>query len=282
MNLQTRTKKTGIIFGALLLTLTLMASQAAWGQGQAEWEMRVCADPNHFPASSQQQPGFENRIAEILADDLHAKLTFVWTPRGSDMVKYHLRTSDCDLSMEIADGQMGLLSTVPYYQSPYVFIYRKDSGLDIHSLTDPALKKLRIGTYAYSIPFVALQSEGLLKNVVFYHPVGSDSGPDVTTPLMQHLENGDVDIAIVYGPVAGDFVKQHPGEWVFNPVTPEIVPPALQLFRIWTIAVRPGDESLRDELNIALAQKWDDIQKVFQDYNVPLQPVPKPVISLGQ
>jgi quinoprotein dehydrogenase-associated probable ABC transporter substrate-binding protein len=283
MNLQTRTKKTWILLGALTLALALMAS-SAWAQGQAQtgWNMRVCADPNHFPASSKQQPGFENRIAEILADQLHAKLTFVWTRRGSDMVKYHLRTGDCDLSMEVADGADGVLSTIPYYQSPYVFIYRKSSGLDIHSLTDPALKKLRIGTYAYSIPFVALKNEGLLKNIIFYHPVGSSHGPDFNSPLLQHLKNGDVDLAIVYGPVAGNFAKQHPGEWVLNSVTPEIVPPSLYLSRIWTIAVRPGDESLRDELGVALAQKWDEIQKVLHDYNVPLQSLPRPVISIGQ
>ena len=276
MNLHVQSGKSWLILTAL--TLLLIAPRFVLAQGM--WEMRVCADPDSFPSSSQQQPGFENRIADILADQLSAKLTFVWTPRGPTMVRDHLHTGDCDLSMEVADGTSNLLNTVPYYQTPYVFIYRKDATFNIQSLTDEALKNLRIGTYAYSIPFVALQNEGLLENIVFYHPVGSASGPDVTTPLLQALEDGKVDLAIVYGPVAGNLVKQHPGEWQLVPVSPEIVEPNLQMFRIWTIGVRPGDTSLRDELNIALAQRWDDIQAVFADYNVPLQPIPKPVISL--
>jgi len=244
------------------------------------WDMRVCADPHNFPASSEAKPGFENRIAEILAKTLNANLVYVWTPRGPDMVTFHLRTGDCDLNMEVGEGTMGLLNTVPYYQTPYVFLYRKSSPFTVRSLNDPVLKKLRIGTYAYSPPFVALQDQGLLSNVVFYPPVGGAGGPDANTPLLDALTKGKVDVAIVYGPIGGYFAKQAPGAWAMVPVTPDFVPPALQLSRIWTIGVRPGDEELRDRLNIALAQSWDAIQAVLHDYNVPLLPLPKPIVSL--
>lgn len=264
---------------AALVALVLAGGEAA--AAAPSWEMRVCADPHNFPMSSQAKPGFENRIAEILASALDAKLVFVWTPRGPAMVREHLRTGDCDLNMEVAEGTMGLLNTVPYYQAPYVFLYRKSSPFHIHSLSDPVLSKLRIGTYAYSPPFVALQDQGLLKNVVFYHPVGGPGGPDSNTPLLQALTKGKVDVAVLYGPPAGYFAKQHPGEWTMVPVTPDFVPPAIQLSRIWTIGVRPGDEELRDRLSIALAQKWDAIQAVFRQFNVPLMPLQKPVISLS-
>src|SRR5690606_33921508 len=90
--------------------------------------------------------------------------------------------------------------------------------------------------------------------------------------------SGDIDVAIVYGPVAGYFAAQHPGEWNVVPVSPEFVS-ELQLFRIWTIGVRPGDESLRDSLNVALAERWDEIQALLDEYNVPLASVPRPVVT---
>lgn len=264
---------------ASLCVFWLVGVQAAGTP--SSWEMRVCADPHNFPMSSEAHPGFENRIAKILADALNARLVFVWTPRGPAMVQDHLRTGDCDLNMEVAEGTMGLLNSVPYYQAPYVFLYRKSSTFEIHSLTDPVLSKLRIGTYAYSPPFVALQDQGLLKNVSFYHPVGGPGGPDANTPLLEALSQGKVDVAVLYGPPAGYFAKQHPGVWTIVPVTPDFVPPSIQLSRIWTIGVRPGDEELRDRLSIALAQNWDAIQAVFRQFNVPLDPLQKPVVSLG-
>ena len=139
---------------------------AVSAQAASSWEMRVCADPNNFPASSQRQPGFENRVAALLAEQLHARLTFVWAYRGNDIIKQHLRTGDCDLVMGVADGSMGVLSTLVYYQSPYVFIYPKASSSKLKSLHDPALKDMRIGTYPFSIPYLALLNLGLKDNIV--------------------------------------------------------------------------------------------------------------------
>ena len=38
--------------------------------GSGSWDMRICADPNNLPYTNQAEQGFENRIAEILADGL--------------------------------------------------------------------------------------------------------------------------------------------------------------------------------------------------------------------
>lgn len=38
--------------------------------------LRVCADPNNSPFSSEKTPGFENEIANVLAKELGAKVEY--------------------------------------------------------------------------------------------------------------------------------------------------------------------------------------------------------------
>ena len=277
MSVCRRTRKVWIKFSLTILAVIVTVSQVA--QGQGEWEMRVCADPHNIPISGQDQEGFDNRIAEIIANELQAELTYVWTPSGADMVRRHLRTGECDLIMGVAEGAEGLLNTVAYYRTPYVFVYREDSGLELHSLDDDVLKELKIGTYPFGVPHNALVKLDLAENVVLQRPVTQAGRPDYSTPLIQAVLEGEVDLAIAYGPEAGYFAEQHPGILKLVPVSPEITPSGSQMFQILTIGVRPGDVALRDRLNIALAQRWDDIQAVFNEYGIPLQPLPKPIAS---
>lgn len=239
--------------------------------------MRVCADPHNFPASSQRQKGFDNRIAEILADELQAELTYVWAPSGADLVRRVLWPGACDMVMGVADGAMELVSTVPYYQTPYVFVYRQDAEFEINSLEDEVLNDLRISTYPAGAPYTALINQGLRENIVLQQPAIGESGQDRFTPMIQALLRGEVDVAIAYGPDAGYFVQQYPEELKLAPVSPLITDVGLQMLQTLTIGVRPGDEVFRDRLNIALAQRWDEIQAVFGPYGVPLLPLLQPL-----
>ena len=40
--------------------------------------LRVCADPNNLPFSNQRLEGFENKIAELLAQDLGERVEYTW------------------------------------------------------------------------------------------------------------------------------------------------------------------------------------------------------------
>ena len=64
---------------AALTVVFLVIAGAASGQSR---ELRVCADPDNMPFSNIQQRGFENRIAELVAADLGAHLTYVWQRMG--------------------------------------------------------------------------------------------------------------------------------------------------------------------------------------------------------
>jgi quinoprotein dehydrogenase-associated probable ABC transporter substrate-binding protein len=245
--------------------------------GQGTWEMRVCADPHNFPASSQRQKGFDNRIAEILADELQAELTYVWAPSGADLVRRVLWPGACDMVMGVADGAMELVSTVPYYQTPYVFVYRQDAEFELDSLEDEVLKTLRISTYPAGAPYTALINQGLRENIVLQQPTIGESGQDRFTPMIEALFRGEVDVAIAYGPDAGYFVQQHAEALKLVPVSPPITDAGLQMLQTLTIGVRPGDEVFRDRLNIALVQRWEEIQAVFGAYGIPLLPLPLPL-----
>lgn len=270
-------------FQVVLLALVFLVPGVTRAQSRddvPEWEMRVCADPNNLPFSNNKAEGFDNRIAAILAQDLHARLTYLWWPQGLSMVRDQLRKGECDLIIGVVDGYQGLLTTLAYYQSPYVFVYRASSPFDIESLDDSVLQKLRIGVEVPGVPpHVALVNRGLLKNVVVSLAHGAYTDPNPRSPIVEAVTNGEVDVAIVWGPIAGYFAKRYPDQLKLVPVYPEIDPPFLLMTYAMTIAVRPGDEALRDRLNIALARRWHEIQAVLEEYSVPLDPLPEPEVG---
>ena len=57
-----------------------------------------------------------------------------------------------------------LRTTKPYYRSGNVFIYRKDSGLNITNWDSPDLKKVRIGIVGQSTATIPLNDHNLMAN----------------------------------------------------------------------------------------------------------------------
>jgi len=108
-------------------------------------DLRVCADPDNLPFSNNKQQGFENRIAELVARNLHANLVYQWQRMGRGFVREYLNTSQCDVLIGIPANFKPVLTTTPYYRSSYVFVTRKDGKLKPASLDDPALHELKIG-----------------------------------------------------------------------------------------------------------------------------------------
>lgn len=273
---------------AALAVICLLLFQ---GQGPAlaqDWEMRVCAEPDNLPYSNEREEGFENRIAEIVAQELNAKLTYVWLPQYQSRVTVLNalnRDGECDMIMGITDGHPGFLTSAAYYRTSYVFVYREDSPFEIHTLDDPVLRELKIGVHAHpggrgvSPGTHALVSRGLIRNQVGFTP--DYSKPSPFSPIVEAVAEGKVDVAIAWGPVAGYVARQQPVGLELVPVTPEIDLPLMPMVFPISVGVRPGDEALRDELTVALARSWDEIQAILEEYGVPLLPLPKPVVETG-
>src|SRR5512133_1880828 len=125
---------------AAALSLAALAAAAP-----APRELRVCADPNNLPFTNRAGEGFENRIAELVARDLHARLSYTWWAQRRGVFRNTLNASLSDVVRGVPSGFEMARPTEPYYRSSYVFVTRRDRHLAIASLDDTVLRRLRIG-----------------------------------------------------------------------------------------------------------------------------------------
>lgn len=255
------------------------AEQTAAKQAALHQQIRpltVCADPANMPFSDRAREGMDNQIAEVLGKALHTPVSFYWMSYLSrDLVKRAFGTAaeplgHCDLLVGIPVGYTGVLATDPIYRSTYVFAYRKDSGIHIKSLADPALRKLRVGVYETSGLRQALAQHGL-KNGLDVLTVSQDTEGDPKSQQWWQVERmvqGKLDVVGVWGPFAG-YVKavKH---------APIVVQPAnmmvddVELEFSMTIGVRDTDVVLKYALDNALSASADKIKAILEQFGVPL------------
>ena len=230
-------------------------------------ELRVCADPHNLPFSNRRQQGFENKIAELVARDLHARLQYEWQRMGRGFVREYLGKSRCDLLVGIPVNYKAVLTTNPYYRSTYVFVTRRKSKFHIASLNDPGLRKLRIGVQAleeeYTPPGDALARRGMQSSLVAF----DTTGPRAAS-IVRAVASGKIDTAIVWGPLAGYFAHQY-GGLSLKPVTPQVDPPGIPLTFSIAMGVRKGNIALRDELQRVINSRRTAIQRILHEYGVP-------------
>jgi len=262
-----------------LTVASLVALAAAADAG--DWELRVCADPDNLPFSNRQGEGFDNRIATILARDLNAELTWVWLPDTKGLTRQRfVQGAKCDMVMGVIDGQPGFLTSYAYYRTGYVFLYPKDAGFTVETLNDPVLRDLKIGVpggLAKLVPpSLALANRGIVGNQV--HFIDKRHEGARFAPLFEGLNDGRIDVAIAWGPSAGAYSKEKGGLTV-APVKPEIDVPFIPMVASLAIGVRPEDEALRDDIDLALSRTWDETRTVLEDAGVPLIPLPAPAPS---
>jgi len=263
------------------LAAVLSVAVAHMGVAQPEtpsFELAFCAPVAAWPMSSRERPGFDNAIAELLAEELGAEPTFLWTNFDDIGIRDTLHSGLCDVAIGIGEGVAEVLSTVPYLKTPYVFVSRSDRALDVASLDDPRLADLTIGTYQTGIPSIALRNRGLDASLREYAALLRPTGLDPHTPILDAVLAGEVDVGIVYGPIAGARALEEGGALTLAAVTPELDFGAtiLQMSRIWTVGVRTHDDTLRDRLNLALAARWDDVVAILDRYGVPQLPISRP------
>jgi mxaJ protein len=257
----------------LVLVVCLSGCRSA---PHASRELRVCADPNNLPFSNQRQQGFENRLAELIAKEEGATVRYTWWPQRRGFIRNTLAAGKCDVIMGMTTGAERVLTTRPYYRSTYVFVARKDRGLKITSLDDPALRTVKIGVqlvgddYANTPPVHALSRRGITGNLVGYSVFGDYSQENPPARVIDAVVAGDVDLAVAWGPLAGYFAKRASVPLVITPVSPQIDPPGLRFSFDISLAVRPDDGERKQELERVLEERKQEIDRILADYGVPL------------
>ncbi len=233
-------------------------------------ELRVCADPDNLPFSSVQKKGFENELAEMVARELHQRLTYVWQRMGRGFVRDYINQSKCDLLIGIPTHFRMVDTTHPYYRSTYVFLARKDASYKPTSLEDPALRNLRIGIQAldeqYTPPGDVLVKRGMQDHLKAFHSVGGDA-----EAIIQAVVNREVDVALVWGPLAGYSARQTNVLQII-PVSPESLSEIPFTFEI-SMGVRKGNQQLRSALEVVLERRSSDIAALLNRYGVPQLPL---------
>jgi mxaJ protein len=268
--------------GALLGLAALLAAAPASAQRPGPLQpgvLRVCADADNLPFSNQKGEGYENKIAELIANSWSSKLEYVWWPIRRGYFRM-LNGTYCDVAIESPAGLDMAGSTKPYYRSGYMFLTRKGSGLeDINSLADPRLKKLRIGVNLYvssdgehSPPEMALNQYGVVGNLKGYNTSYDENiRPE---DIINGVAKKDVDLAIVWGPMAGYFVKTSSVPLVLTPIAVDVDSASGYPMRYNIgMAVRRQDRSFRDSLQTLIDRKAPEIQAILKQYGVPIFPI---------
>lgn len=235
----------------------------------------VCADPNNLPFSNQREEGFENRIARLLADELHVELRYTWWAQRRGFARNTLNAGRCDVIIGVPTAYELALTTRPYYRSTYVFASRADRRLALHSFDDELLRRLRIGVHligddgANTPPVHALAKRGIVSGVHGYMIYGDYREPNPPARLLEAVAKGEVDVAIAWGPLAGYFARSSAVPLQLTPVQPQIDLPFLPMVYDISMGVRRADTELRDSIEAVLERRRADIGRILDEYGVP-------------
>jgi len=230
--------------------------------------LTVCGDPNNLPFSNQQLEGFENKIAELIAAGLDRPLHYRWWPQTVGFVRNTLQTRLCDLIMGINTVNDLVQNTNPYYRSVYTLVYRRDAGLNLHSLKDPAAKGLRIGVVAGTPPVSLLTRYDLLGQTRSYERAVDTRLYAPARDAVEDVARGLLDLAVIWGPIAGDAARKQPVPLTLVPLPAEEdgIPLAFSI----SLGIRPRETAWKHELNALLERLAPQILTILQSYAVPL------------
>jgi quinoprotein dehydrogenase-associated probable ABC transporter substrate-binding protein len=263
--------------GLLLAVILALRGTSLFAAAPA---LRVCADPNNLPYSNEHQAGFENQLAQMIADDLGMHVAYTWFPERGVFLRKTLNAGQCDMVMGVPAGMQRLSTTEPYYRSGYVFVSRRDRNLAIHSLDDPRLRQLRIGVHVLGDsdrdvpPVRALNNRGIVRNLVGYNIFGNLTETDPAADLIKAVENGQVDLAIAWGPLAGYFARHSAVPLRVTIIDPDPRDPTLPMAFDIAIGVRTADQELTQQLNAELDRRRPEIRRLLQAYGIPQAALP--------
>jgi len=231
--------------------------------------LRVCADPRNLPFSNEKGEGFENKLAEFFAEKLQKKLDYMYFPQATGFVRMTLGSHRCDVIMGFPQGNDLAQGTNSYYRTAYALVVKQGSGLDdVATLEDERLKGKHIGIVAGTPPATNMAVNGLMMNAKPY-PLMIDTRFDSSAEAMiGDLQKGEIDAAVLWGPMAGFYAKNASPALHVTPLVKETTGPKLA-YRIG-MGVRPADQNWKRLLNRLIQENQPAINKILLDFGVPL------------
>ena len=252
----------------LLMALPSKSAEGTGRQALTTSFLRVCADPENLPFSNKAREGFENRIIDLVAEKLELEVRYTWFPQSIGFVRNTLRLRECDLISGITTTSEKVQNTNPYYHSVYTMVYRKDSGLDATTMSDPRLKALKLGVVAGTPPASIIAQLGLLGNVKPYHLVTDTRRHKPARQAILDVGSGETDVAFIWGPIAAYYAKEADKELVLIPLVNEDQKIRLG-FRV-SMAVRYNETEWKHTINSVLKELQPEINDILHGYGIPL------------
>ncbi len=241
-------------------------------------KFRVCADPDNLPYSNEAGEGFENKIAELFAGELGREVAYTWYPSTVGFVRNTLAARVCDVVIGVPTTNELMQNTNPYYRSTYALIQRADAEPKVMALDDPALQTMRIGGVANTPPVTLLAQQGLLGNLAPYQLMADTRYDHPAEEMVHDVEKGEIDLAVVWGPIGGYFAKKAGGTLAVTPLVADEGSPVRLDFRM-SMGLRRGEPVWKEQLNTLLKEQQPAIEAILMEYGIPLldrqgQPVP--------
>lgn len=259
-----------VAFSAFAAALLGGAAQAPAQTGEIidRSQLRVCADPGNLPFSNEKREGFENRVAELIGEELKLEVSYVFFPQVIGFVRNTLRARRCDLVMGAIVGDDILQTTNPYYHSAYVAVWRRDSGFAFESFDDPRLRSLRLGVVSATPPTNLLVTHELLGQTTSYALMVDTRYESPAHQMLEDIVARQIDVGFVWGPVAGYFINREKLPLDFA-VLPNLPGAPRMEYRI-AMGVRANEPEWRRKINAAIVKRQPQITALLHEYGVPL------------
>lgn len=234
--------------------------------------LRVCATPANLPYSDEKGEGFENKIAQLVADELKRKsVEYTWFPQGTGFVRKTLSEKRCDLIMGTVQADEFTLNTNPYYRTTYALVTKKGSDLaGVTSILDPKLKGKKVGIQAGAPAADYVAKAGLMQDAKSYLFIVDTRYQNPMQDMVNDVRSGEIDLGILWGPHAGWYAKQGGEPLNVMPMLEAKQPGLPNLEYRITMGVRAGETAWKHEINNVIAKRQGDIDKILMEFGVPL------------
>ena len=256
------------IFLVLVLSFAAYAADSSTRSTVTTNSLRVCADPSNLPFSNERLEGFENKIIEIIAEELDKPVHYTWFPQTVGYIRNTLKINECDLITGITIGNERVQNTNPYYHSIYALVYaQKNKPLSLN-FSDPEYKNMTIGIVAGTPAANLMAKHGLLAQIKPYQLTVDTRYFSSGKQMIIDIENDVIDVAIMWGPIAAYYANLSKQSIEVIPLIEETK--ILKLDYGITMAVRFNDQEFKHNINQVLKSKKAEIVAVLKEYNVPL------------